>query len=87
MLLALLCFYCTNFVHFFLPQRREFPTIGGNDCHSRRYTYQYRQKKDLVKWLWITVSLVMLCIPLLPLVLGLGFFTAFLSFAILDETA
>ncbi|GAA5442741.1 hypothetical protein Misp06_00916 [Microbulbifer sp. NBRC 101763] len=87
MLLAILCFYCTNIVRFFLPQQREFPLVDPADYYSRRYTYHYRQKKELVKWLWIGVSLVMLCFPLLPLVLGLSFFTLFLSFAILDETA
>ncbi|WP_444909498.1 hypothetical protein [Microbulbifer sp. TRSA005] len=87
MLLTIICFYCTNFVRFFLPQQPEFPQIGLLSHDSRRYKYQYRQKKALVRWLWIGVSLVMLCFPLLPLVVGLAFFTTFLSFAILDETA
>ncbi|MFA0790436.1 hypothetical protein ACCI51_07740 [Microbulbifer echini] len=87
MLLAIVCFYCTNFVRFFLPQQQELPLLGHLDCDTRRYSYQYRQKKDLVRWLWIGASLLMLCFPLLPFVLGLTFFTAFLSFAILDETA
>ncbi|BBM03685.1 hypothetical protein [Microbulbifer sp. GL-2] len=87
MLLAILRFYCTNFVRFFLPQQREFPLFDRDFFHARRYSYQYRQKKGLVRWLWIAVLVVMLCFPLLPLMLGLGFFTTFLSFAILDETA
>ncbi|WP_226646667.1 hypothetical protein [Microbulbifer variabilis] len=87
MLLAIIRFYCTNFVRFFLPQQPELPQNGPLDCDTRRCSNEYRQKKGLVRWLWTGVSLVMLCFPLLPLVLGLTFFTAFLSFAILDETA
>ncbi|MDP5208303.1 hypothetical protein [Microbulbifer sp. 2205BS26-8] len=86
MLLATIRFYCANFVRFFLPQQREIPVCKGTESHNRRYTVQYRQKRGRVRSLWIAVSLVMLCFPLLPLLLGLGFFSAFLSFAILDET-
>ncbi|WP_299947893.1 hypothetical protein [uncultured Microbulbifer sp.] len=86
MLLATVRFYCANFVRFFLPQQREIPVCKGTDSHARRYTVRYRHKRGWVKVLWIAVSLVMLCFPLLPLILGLGFFSIFLSFAILDET-
>ena len=87
MLLALIRFCCTLLVRTFLPQENEICLPDPNDDHRRRYSRNYRQKKGWVKNLWIGTSLLMLCFPLLPFVLGLGLLTSFLSFAILDETA
>ncbi|MCO1334341.1 hypothetical protein MO867_08310 [Microbulbifer sp. OS29] len=87
MLLAFIRFYCTNIMRFFLPPGREIADSSELDSHTRRYTYHYQQKKVWVKNLWILSSALMLCFPILPFVLSLTFFTTFLSFAILDETA
>ncbi|WGL17081.1 hypothetical protein PVT68_01980 [Microbulbifer bruguierae] len=83
----LLRFYCTLLIRNFLPGESEIALPDDNDSHLRRYTYHYRVKRNWVKNLWIGSSLLMICFPLLPFVLGLGLFTSFLSFAILDETA
>ena len=87
MLWMLLRFYCTLLVRSFLPQENEIALPDENDSHLRRYSRAYRIKRTWVKNLWIGASLLMICFPLLPFVLGLGLFTSFLSFAILDETA
>ncbi|WP_226703078.1 hypothetical protein [Microbulbifer elongatus] len=87
MLWALFRFYCTLLVRSFLPQESEILLPDENDSHLRRYTRSYRTKRNWVKNLWIGASLLMICFPLLPFVLGLGLLTSFLSFAILDETA
>ncbi|AWF81153.1 hypothetical protein BTJ40_10165 [Microbulbifer sp. A4B17] len=87
MLFAFIRFYCTNLVRFFLPPVREIAVPSEPDSHTRRYTYHYQQKKSWVKNLWIFSAALMLCFPALPFVLTLIFFTTFLSFAILDETA
>ncbi|WP_445354046.1 hypothetical protein ACJJI5_11480 [Microbulbifer sp. EKSA008] len=87
MLLAFIRFYCTNAVRFFLPPVREITIPAQLDSHTRRYTYHYQQKKSWVRNLWITSAALMLCFPVLPFVVSLAFFTTFLSFAILDETA
>ena len=51
----------------------------------RRYTRKYLKKRKLVKDIWITSGVIMLCIPINALpVLALG--TTFLAFMILDET-
>ena len=84
---AFVRFYCTLLVRSFLPRENEILLPDENDSHLRRYTRSYRIKRNWVKNLWIGASLLMICFPLLPFVLGLGLFTSFLSFAILDETA
>lgn len=87
MLLALIRFYCTLSVRFYLPRENEICVPDVDDSHTRRYSRSYRLKRGRVKNLWIGTSLLMLCFPLLPFVLSLGLLTSFLSFAILDETA
>ncbi|WP_346836388.1 hypothetical protein [Microbulbifer sp. SAOS-129_SWC] len=71
----------------FQPREDEIRLPDPNDAHRRRYTRRYRLKRGWVKNLWIGTALLMLCFPLLPVVLALGLLSAFLSFAILDETA
>jgi len=80
-------FYCTLVVRAFLPRESEIALPDEEDDHLRRYSRRYQVKKGWVKNLWIGASLLMICFPLLPVVLALGLFTSFLSFAILDETA
>ncbi|MCW8127245.1 hypothetical protein [Microbulbifer halophilus] len=87
MLLVLIRFYCTLLVRAFLPRENEICIPDPLDDHTRRYTREYRFKKNWVRNLWIGAALLMLCFPLLPVVLTLGLLTSFLSFAILDETA
>ncbi len=87
MLLALIRFYCTLLVRFYLPRENEICVPSQEDSHSRRYSDRYRLKRSWVKNLWIGSSLLMLCFPLMPFVLAVGLLTSFLSFAILDETA
>lgn len=87
MLLALIRFYCTLLVRFFLPRESEMCIPSAEDSHTRRYSHRYRLKRNRVKNLWIGTSLLMLCFPLLPFVLVISLLTSFLSFAILDETA
>lgn len=87
MVVALIRFYCTLLVRSFLPVEAEICLPDPGDSHTRRYTRSYRVKRGWVKNLWIAASLLMLCFPLLPFVLGLGLLTSLLSFAILDETA
>lgn len=86
MLLALIRFYYVLLVQFFLPRVSEICLPNPSNSHTRRYTRDYRLKKNWVKNLWIGASLLMLCFPLLPFVLAMGLFTSFLSLAILDET-
>ncbi|MCX2794976.1 hypothetical protein OQJ62_08595 [Microbulbifer thermotolerans] len=86
MFIALIRFYCTLLVHFFLPRMGEICLPNPHDSHTRRYSHRYRLKRGWVKNLWIGTSLLMLCFPLLPFVLVIGLLTSFLSFAILDET-
>ncbi len=50
-------------------------------------TARYRNKKRIVKGLWIASGLMMLSYPLLSFMVTLGLFTTFLSFTILDESA
>jgi hypothetical protein len=51
----------------------------------RRYTRRYLKKKQLVRDVWITSGVIMLCVPIHAMpVLVLG--TTFLAFMILDET-
>ncbi len=87
MLWMLLRFYCTLMVRSFLPQESEIALPNEDDSHLRRYSRKYKVKRNWVKNIWIGSSLLMICFPLLPFILGLGLFTSFLSFAILDETA
>jgi len=51
----------------------------------RRTTHKYRRKKTIVRDVWIVSGLLMIPSPPM-LVLALALATAFLSFAILDET-
>lgn len=83
----LIRFYCTLMVRSFLPRENEICLPDPGDSHTRRYGRSYRIKRGWVKNLWLGSGLLMLCFPLLPVVLVLGLFTSFLSFAILDETA
>ena len=55
--------------------------------HRRRYTVEYRKKRRLVRDLWLGVGLLMLCFPIAAVFVGVGLFTTFLSFMILDETS
>jgi len=87
MLLAWIRFHCALLVRFFLPRESEICLPRLEDSHTRRYSRRYRLKRSWVKNLWIGTSLLMLCFPLLPFVLAVALLTAFLSFAILDETA
>ncbi|MBY6189360.1 hypothetical protein [Microbulbifer agarilyticus] len=87
MLWMLLRFYCTLLVRSFFPRESEIALPDESDSHLRRYSRSYQIKRNWVKNIWIGASLLMICFPLLPFVLGLGLFTSFLSFAILDETA
>ncbi|MCK7596827.1 hypothetical protein M0G74_06025 [Microbulbifer sp. CAU 1566] len=83
----LLRFYCTLLVRSFAPRENEIALPDEGDSHLRRYSRRYRIKRGWVKNLWIGASLLMICFPLLPFIVGLGLLTSFLSFAILDETA
>ena len=82
------------FIRFYLTllrdnlSRQPAPPVkpDPNHYHRRRFTAKYRRKQGIVKSLWISSGVVMLCFPVAPFVMGLGLFTTFLSFVILDET-
>jgi hypothetical protein len=67
------------------------PPSGMPDCkrerHAswRRYTRKYRNKRRIVRDMWILVGAAMINAPF-GVVLGLGLLSVLVSFAILDET-
>ena len=56
------------------------------DPTRRRYTFQYRRKREWVKNCWICGGVLALAIPAVSIVLALGLATTLLSFMLLDET-
>lgn len=62
--------------------------IEHDSCHPQRrlQSPQYRQKKRVVRGLWIATGLLMLIFPLAHFMVTLGLFTTFLAFTILDES-
>ena len=51
----------------------------------RMQSARYRDKKKVVRGLWIATGVLMLAFPLSHFIVTLGLFTTFLSFTILDE--
>lgn len=70
---------------FFQPEWIRNRTPESEHFYRRTLTPQYRAKKRLVYYLWISVLLTMLIIPFLAYVFAASLFTTFVSFMILDE--
>ncbi|WP_143821178.1 hypothetical protein [Motiliproteus sp. MSK22-1] len=62
---------------------QEQPTRSGHRTLSKRY----REKKKIVRNIWIAAGFLMVSFPLPSFIVTLGLFTTFLSFTILDESS
>lgn len=70
---------------FLLPAWRKVVKPDCNHAYGRTLTKGYVARKSFVKSMWIGSALMMLVMPALPVVIGLGLFTTFVSFMYLDE--
>ncbi|BFM16201.1 hypothetical protein R50073_23840 [Maricurvus nonylphenolicus] len=86
MIKALIKFYWQLFHHIWRPAWLTIDKPQSDHFHRRRFTKKYRKKVQIVKSLWISSGIVMLAFPLLPVTIGIGLLTTFISFSILDET-
>lgn len=69
----------------FLPAWRQMAKPDSHHAYGRTLTKGYIARKSIVKNMWIGSALLMLAMPALPVVIGLGLFTTFVSFMFLDE--
>ena len=87
MLKAVIRFYWGMIWSSLLPAWLECKKPDPKHFHRRRFTPQYRSKQRIVLYLWGGAAALVIVIPFVPLVVFISMLTAFLSLAILDETA
>ncbi len=87
MLSTMIRFYWDLFWLFVLPGWIFCTRPDPGHFHRRRFTSKYRTKQRIVLHLWGGVATVTIFVPVVPLVVSICLLAAFLSLAILDETA
>ena len=73
--------------HSLSPRWMQDRTPDETHFYRRCFTRRYREKKRIVRDVWLGSACAMLLNPVLPFILALGLATTFLAFVILDETA
>lgn len=66
--------------------RRELIAIDSKHPHYRRYSDQYKKKRQLIKSYWITASLITLLFPFVEVAAVLCIISALSSLCTLDES-
>ncbi|WP_296060718.1 hypothetical protein [uncultured Amphritea sp.] len=74
------------YLRLMLPEWMQVTYPDGSHFFRRKFTAAYKARLRWVYRIWIGSGLLMLAIPAPPVVIGLGLFTTFISFSLLDET-
>ncbi|MDO6564917.1 hypothetical protein Q4488_16165 [Amphritea sp. 1_MG-2023] len=79
---SLICFY----LQLLLPDWMSNRYPDGDHFYRRRFTAAYKARLRWAYRLWLGSALLMLTLPSPPIIIGLGLFTTFISFSLLDES-
>lgn len=79
--LALIRFY----LQLLLPEWMRDNRPDSRHFFRRKFTEAYKARLRWAYRIWLGSALLMLAIPSPPVIIGLGLFTTFLSFSLLDE--
>ncbi|WP_428036381.1 hypothetical protein [Amphritea sp.] len=74
------------YLQLLLPEWMHSTHPDGNHFFRRKFTAAYKARLRWVYRIWLGSALLMLAIPAPPVIIGLGLFTTFISFSLLDET-
>ncbi|MBN0986124.1 hypothetical protein [Amphritea pacifica] len=73
------------YLRLMLPEWMHVTHPDSSHFFRRKFTSAYKARLRWVYRIWIGSGLLMLAIPAPPVVIGLGLFTTFISFSLLDE--
>lgn len=73
------------YLQLLLPEWMSNRHPDSRHFYRRKFTDAYKERLCWAYRIWLGSVLLMLAIPSPPVIIGLGLFTTFLSFSLLDE--